>query len=316
MSPQWFWRSRGTSLGPMSTDELESLFRRNRIADTDQVRLAETEEWLPAAEVKGMFADSPGEASESASEAASQLLAQVDKARLKRTAAEAPPPAVLTDLVREGGRYLGGLFGSVGVWIAGSIGHVATLLGRKVILAGLVLVLIAILFKDVNFGETHNQEVFEQLSAAWAELHSLQKRGAPDTERQRLAEETLAWLQPTIATLEEAAERASAGGHYWWGPKEAETQVRQELLFAARSLRTMLKSGPDAGREHDFVNFMSSAHEFRTGTPAVTGVAPPIRPELEDGRVDPLVAGIVALDAVVVGGVLYWWWSRRWRMAG
>lgn len=326
MSPQWYWRSQGRQHGPLSTEELGRLVRQHRIADADELRLAENEEWMSAAQVKAMFAGSSESASAGTpSESAARLLSHAAHARLKRRVERASRSAALVDLFRKSGGGLAGIAGNLGDWLAagvGSLSKLGSLFGRKTTLAAAIVILLAILFKDVDFGNTRHRDVFEQLSTASDQMQSLQRRGASDAEWKEFEQQTLAWLDPTLEALQEAARSKPVNRIYWLRSSREAAETRRQLILAANRLKFILARprGLDQTLDEAFLLEMSAAHDYLSGKMALQQAA--AVPTNADGAAteaagtDPLLAGMLAVDAVVIGGVAWLWWRRRRRAFG
>lgn len=315
MSPQWYWRTQGDARGPFSTEELERLVRQNRIADTDQIRLGQTDEWMSAADIKATFAGSKEpSSSETPSESAARLLSHADHARLSRQVEGASRSTALAGLLRKGGRGLTGILGTFGDWLAAGLeqlSRVRILLGRKATLAVIVIILLAVIFKNIDLGGTQNQEVFDQLSITWDQIQSLKERGGSEAEWKEFQQQTLAWLNPMLQSIEETANRKSIVRQSRTSSGGNDALARRELLWAGRTLREMLEaSSPPRAVEQRFLSHMSDAHTFLTEEPS-------IRPSEGEGataqavKMDPLLAGMLLLDAVLIGGVAFWWWRGR-----
>jgi hypothetical protein len=60
MAEVWFWKHKGQTLGPLSTDTLEGLVKEHRIFDRDEVRFVKSNEWITGAQSKALFSGADG----------------------------------------------------------------------------------------------------------------------------------------------------------------------------------------------------------------------------------------------------------------
>ncbi len=86
MSELWYWKSKNRIHGPLVTEELEALVLQHRIADHDQIRLEGSDEWLPARDIRQLFANST-QTDENPATAAARLLETAAARRIQAPAA-------------------------------------------------------------------------------------------------------------------------------------------------------------------------------------------------------------------------------------
>lgn len=320
MSPQWYWKNQGNVHAPISTRELDRLFRQNRISDNDQFCLTGTNDWMSAAEVKALFAASNDSSSSgTTSESAARIVSNSPHIHIhaKQQIEAESWLGALTDM---GGAGLSVILGSCCNWlkVAGEpLSKLATLLGRKTALTMLAVFLLAFLFGDVEFGDSQTQDTAEQFATTWGQIQVLQQREASRAEWKEFEQETLAWLQPTVEALEETANRNPIDGFYWttWGTDSARAQ--REIYFAGVTLLQLLKRGQEGHPvlEKSFLQCMGEARTILTGEVS-TRRREVQRAATRGDQVDPLAAGILVVDAVAIAGAGFWWWRRRQREFG
>ena len=324
MTHQWFWKTQGDLYGPLSTEELEDLFRRDRIADADQIRLGETEDWIPASEVQAMFA-APAEApadssgSEMPSQAAARILSQANRLQLNRSDEAPSQGKVLANWLGTGSRGVFEVVAGIRDRLLEGLEWLARFLGRKAILAGMAILLLAFVFKDFQFANSRNLETHQQLLGAWEELQSLQKSKAPESEWQEFEQETMTWLGPLVADLKKSSAGTIFGWEIW---SSSSLYTQRELLFAGGNLQLMLQPprGGETRQQREFTSHLSTANDYLTGKLSYREVLArqqeimdrlPRRDKQQEDTDGPLLAGFVMLDTVVVAGALVFWWRRR-----
>lgn len=247
MSIQWYWKTRGQVRAPISTHELERLIRQSRISDADQFCLAESDDWMSAAEVKALFAESKDSSSSgTTSESAARLLSSSPHTHLKRPDEGESRTAALSDLLRKGGRGLTGIVGNIGDWLAtgvGSLSKLNALLGRKTTLAVLAVLFLTILFKDVELGDTQTQDAFEQFSTTWNQMQAMQQQGVSEAEWKQFQQQTQARLTPTLEALRKAEDRLPASRKYLLSSQNDVDFALHSVLQAGWILQRMLEGG-------------------------------------------------------------------------
>lgn len=321
MGERWYWRTGDRIQGPFTTAELDRLIHSRRATDTDRIRLEGTHDWLTIAEVRGVFDASVEQSSAgAAAQAAARALARADRAKMQRVVEPARRRSAVVGLARAGRQWLSGLFSSVADLLsdgAARLLKVTTLTGKRTVVGLLVIVLGVILFRQIDLGGSRNQRVYDKFARASEELQALQARESSAAQWEKFEQQTGEWLQPTLTTLEESARRDPIARTGWLDSSRDTALARQQLIFAARSLRAMLDKGEASEEElQRFAGIMDLAHGYLTGERAARA-KPPI-PSVsgsaasEAALSDPFMIGILALDALVIGiGIVYWWMRRR-----
>ena len=343
MDHQWFWRTDGETYGPLSTDELEDLVRRGRIRGSDQIRLEGSDKWLPADEVRGMFL-SPDEGSpvESAAQSAARVLAGASRQALEHEAERPSFSAKLASLIGKSARGPAGLLALFFDLLWSGLDRLKGLFGRKITLGVIALLLLAILFKNLEFGDTQSRDAHEQIAEAWEEMQAMKNRHASPQEWAEFERETLAWLEPTLESLGESAVQNETGIHptALWSNSHLTAALTQKSLIASGGIlkevladarRPKAEAAPARkivtdrnGKlvpplpqrqitlppESRFADQMNVAQAFLNGElrsrgQAATTAATPM---------DPLMAGMVVVDVGIVAGALAFWWRRRRRL--
>ncbi len=357
MADHWYWQTAGEQYGPLSTAELEDLIRRNRVQDADQIRVEGSADWLPAAQVRAMFAapdgsltpeslatGSPvpesGVSPETGAQSAARVLAGIERQRMQATADEVGWSEQLAALI---GKTLRSPFGFVTLafdLLCSSLGIFKGLFGRKLVLGVIGLVLLAIVLKNLEFGDRTAKEAHEQIAEAWDELQEMKNRKASPEDLAEFERETVAWLNPTLKSLGESAIQNETGirlSALWSNSHLNAAQAQRSLIAAGGVLKESLAEAarprpqsqsssrivtdrngrriPPLGRkqvtlppESRFVDLMSVAQGFLNGeiknrAPLATAAWPAI---------DPLLAGFVVVDlGIVTGGVTFWWRRKR-----
>ena len=211
MGEQWYWKHRGETLGPLDTGELERLVQHHRVFDRDEIRLAGSDEWLSAADVKAMFAQHEDEAT---SEAASRLLDQAAHRQLHLPVEGSSHRrlAFLTDTIGTSGTAIvrtvkeasDGILGHISDGFAWILSLLAPLMNRKLGVAVLIVGVTALILTKTDFGGFENRRTYDKLSAAYEQMQTLHATEELSPKQwQEFQDQTRAWLKPTIASLEE-----------------------------------------------------------------------------------------------------------------
>lgn len=338
MSHHWYWQNRGTTYGPLSTDELESLVRRHRVLDDDSLRVDGTDDWVSGLEIKALFAESlQGNVGETAAESAANALSH--RARLG-LAQDSEKPSAMAIL----GAYLGKIVRSVGnlgstlqLLVFRAVTPVTSRLNRPVVLslftASLLVVAAVKVLSGVEFRDTKAADAQVRLSETWDEFQAMKRRRAPQAEWEAFERETIAWLKPMLTTLGEAA-TANQASPIQWGQSGFDKGLgQQQLVSAGWILRDLIvdarkKSLQPESREHSptmsrtsrlmtfptdppevmFSKRMAMAEAYLNGT-ADTLRPAHVKPPEETGNW--WTTGILSAGGCVLIGGAGWWWKQR-----
>jgi hypothetical protein len=257
-----------------------------------------------------MFAD---RSESSPSEVASRLLKETALRQLHRqvegTAGSGGPGAWF----RRGMQGTGGLLANLGDGLAALAGPLVVVLNRKVVLIGIAVVILSFLASRLEFDYVENRRIHDQLSASYAQLEALQQREVTEVsadELEQIQTETLAWLEPTIESLEAKAVRKPASKRYWFGIGSGTARARWNLLGAAKDLQAMVEQiAVPTTRGEAFARKMDKASDDMSG--ASPSDSDPEGADQAAG-LDSTMITVLAIDAVLVaGGLLYWIRRRR-----
>jgi hypothetical protein len=313
MAEEWFWKHKGQMLGPLSTETLADLVQKRRVFDRDEVRFAESQQWITGAELKNLFAGTPDASS---ADAAAALLAHVRRPDGGNEEAVADLPQIHVPRVSGIFGYVGGLVSSAVGWlfvaVAGPLLAVFSRFGKPII-ALAVLATVGIMFAwNVDASGNQNKHAAADLLAAGDQLRELRNKSTSEEEWAKFTEETRAWLQPTMAELEARAKRFPLQGTQWFDFERLNARTRHDLIRAGNALNKELDQGPlQVGDPVAFTSFLQEAvsklegQEWR-GWQRDRG---PARPT---GDLNFLVIGFITLDALlVIGGAAYWLRRKR-----
>ena len=312
MAEEWFWKHKGQMLGPLSTETLADLVQKRRVFDRDEVRFAESQQWITGVELKQLFAGSPGASS---ADAAAALLAHVRKPESGDDAAVAELPQVHVPRVAGIFGYLGGLFtsavGGLFVAVAAPLLAVFSRFGKPIIVVG-VLAIAGIMFAaslDLSGGQ--NRRVAADLVAAGEQLRELRNKKTSDAEWSEFTTETRAWLQPTIAELQERAKRFPLQRSQWFDFERLNSRTRHDLIRAGNALDKELDQGPlQIGDPVAFSSMLNEALSKLEGL-EFRGWNRERGPAQGSADLDMLTIGFIALDALLVIGGVAWWLNRK-----
>lgn len=346
MDQQWFWQTAGEQYGPLSIEEIEDLVRRGRVSDDDQIRLDGSADWLPAVQVKAMFkapvAPEAGdsEAPETGAQSAARVLAGLERRQLEREADEVSWGSRLAGLAGKGSRGPAAVVAVFRDWIAAGLAGLLGLFARKTTLAVIAVLLLAVLFRNVELGDSQAREAHAELAAAFEQMQAMKKRGASQAEWQEFERETLEWLKPMLQDLGESAVRNergydlrlisqfnTVGAHRnlvgaGWALAEAISDARESKQRAkapaaerpdgrGQPIPALPPGQIDDPPEAVFSKRMDIAQGFMDGQiKEITTSAPT---KAGTGSIDPMIAGMIVIDVGVVGGALAFWWKRRRR---
>jgi hypothetical protein len=329
----WYWQTQGKQHGPLSTEELEKLILRHRVTETDEFRVAGTSDWLPAADIKAMFAEAtPPSSAANASEMASQVLSQRDRMQLEAhqedTSRAALTAHLLAQAVRAGVRAVSALIATFRDAVSFALEKVLWLLLRKAtIVAVIFAVLVALILNGLCFDESRDEEIHTDLATAWDELKALQDEGASEAELKQFAAETREWLDPTLAELQRSATDEFRVNPSQFGVSAhldaAEAQAA--LLQAGRAFKELVEgSAMDKQRVGMvFAHGMKRSREYLSGelhhgdgrstrSRMQARDAKRLAPgsEKTTSRV-PLIIGMALVNMGVLATLFFWWRRRR-----
>ena len=334
MSHLWYWQTQGRQYGPLTTGELEKLILRHRVTETDQFRIAGTTDWLPAADIKAMFAAAiePSPAATPAA-MASRILCQRDLVQLEGHGEQASSVALTAHLLGQGIRAVSALIANFRDAVMFALEKMLWLLLRKTTLAVICAVLLVFLFKNMRFGDTGDQDIYTDLATAWDELKALQEGGASEAELKQFAEETKEWLDPTLAELERSATGEFSVNKFQFGarPHFDAAEVQSALLQAGRAFRELVEAasmdnhrvGLVFNHKLVFENGMNRSREYLSGElhhgdgrstrsrmQARKAKRSAPRSENAPNRA-PLIIGMALVNTGVLAWLFIWWRRRR-----
>lgn len=297
MEPRWFWRSAESLYGPLSTDEVAQLIRRKRISDTDELRIDDEGEWMAASSIKALLdVSEEARSAHTASDSAAHVLKHAASSRLSYSGAGSAKAPLTGRLVACAGYRLAAFIAYLPCSVrAGAlfINRLRWLLNRKLTLAVLAVFLLAVVFKDRERSDWAHQETLVKLSTVWEHSQSLRERSASAAEWRKFAEQTFAWLKPTLETLEQETHE---------DPVSA--QFHRNLLSFGRGVEWILED--PSSRDDAVLAGLDQMHGYLTADPALVG-----SPHAVD-RTDYLTAGLLTFDVLALCGVACVW-MRRWR---
>ena len=311
MAEEWFWKHKGDLLGPLTTEALAELVEADRVHDRDQVRVAETEDWLSGADVKRLFASGDGEKSSAAR--AAELLSQQRKPGSGRAVSVRP---------RTSGTWLPDLSSIFTVpWrlVEGAAKRVRIPFPKRglrwLVLFVAVGISMAILYREIDLGG--RSALRYRYDDLWADLDAL--------NYSRATAESGAHQAPLMDELEvklellKASLRDELARHpkfplraVPWRASHRHTadvhDARAGLLAAASLLQKMLQA--DDTRYVELVNEFEV--EMSDVDVAISGNRWADLP-MSDGQssVDRVTATVLVLDGLLIGGALLIWFRRK-----
>lgn len=312
MAEEWFWKHKGQMLGPLDTETLADLVQKRRVFDRDEVRFAESQQWITGVELKQLFAASPGASS---ADAAAALLAHVRKPDGGNDAAVADLPQIHVPRFAGIVGYLAGLASAAVGWlfvaIAAPLLAVFSRFGKPII-ALAVFATAGIMFAmSLDASGNQNKQAAADLLAAGERLQDLRNKQTSEAEWAEFTAETRAWLQPTIADLQARAKRFPLQGSHWFDFERLNARTRHDLIRAGNALNKELDQGPlQIGDPVAFNSLLNEAVskleglEFR-GWNRQRG---PARPGVD---LDALTIGFIAFDVLLLIGGAAWWLNRK-----
>lgn len=332
MESQWYWERVGETHGPVTTDELESLIRLHKIRETDRIRLDGSEEWLSTIDVRTMFESSGAGGSNSPAASATRALAE--RRRMHLSVDEVPVDYDVSSYLSLPWRVLKGIGWGCGYVLseildripiprlkrgrdnapresalttcrnaldnASEWGWIQTLIRHKVALFSiLALILTSIVVKEVVFADFDNQRAFAQLSAIGNQIERLQGVMPPEVREKQLA--TVTALR---ADLESKARNAPWDrNRYWTASGFRRATVRYKLIKACEILESLFSSNADP--EHLKRVFAGQLES----TDQLMGQNKAAQSNLIQS-IDPMIAGVVIVDGLALGGFVVWWRRR------
>jgi len=343
MDHQWYWRTEGEEYGPLSTGELEDLVRRNRLKEADRIRLDGSADWLPAERVKVMFGAAGGaDGPETGAQSAARVLAGLDRRQLEREADEVSWGTRFAGLVGKGASGPAAVLALCRDWVAAGLAQLLKLFGRKATLGVVAVLLLAVVYRGVDFVDTRTDDARENLASAWEDFQTLKKQGASPAEWKEFERQMTEWLDPAMEELGDSAVRNESASRLWGSSHFDKALGQRNLVSAGWILRDLVakeqepqpdtqakanvvkdingKPVPPLGvtlardsQETLFSKRINMAEAYLTGkfrtSRAGAGTNAAKTP------VDPLIAGIIVADVgLALGAIAYWWRRRRRRV--
>jgi hypothetical protein len=320
MAEEWFWKHKGQMLGPLDTETLADLVRKRRVFDRDEVRFAESAQWITGAELKQLFTETPHVSSV---DAAAALLAHVRRpdGGDESPVAELQLPQMQAPAVTGIFAWLAGLVnsavGSLFVAVAAPLLAVFSRFGKPIVVAAVFAAAGVIFVRSLDISGGQNSDVAASLLTAGERLTELRNRSTSEAEWDTFTADTRTWLKPTIADLQTHAQRFPLQGRKWFDFERLNARTRHDLIRACNALDKELDEGPlNTGGPVAFNSLLGEAlsklegNEFR-GWNRARG---PARPAGDD--FDSLTVGFIAFDALVlIGGAAFWLRRKRARAA-
>jgi len=335
MSHHWYWQTRGTIYGPLSTDELEDLVQRHRVLDDDSIRIDETDDWIPAVEIKALFTESlEGEADETAAQSAANALSHRARMRLSQDADEAQTGAAISSFFTKALGGIGGLSSALQALAARALTALTNRLTRVMVLsivsAALLALLIFKLLSGVELRDTRAADAQLRLFETWEEFQAMKERRASLSEWEAFERDTIIWLKPMLTTLGETATANQASSIPWGRSGFDKGLGQQQLVSAGWILRDLIvearrnsarpegdasESRPRASRlmtfptdppEVLFTKRMTMAQAYLEGTAETLRPAHVQPPVSSDAR---WLAGLLGVGGCVLVCGAGWWWK-------
>lgn len=322
MSDHWFWKkATGETIGPITTKHLHEQIKDGLVEDEDHFRIEDTEDWLPATQIKSLFL-SPN-SSMSASQIAANLLAAKKHWAIRQRTSNLQRQGLLQRIIGGATDRLRELTAPLLDRTSAAIGWVVEFLpmpGKWTAVGLLVVVTAAIVFRDFEFDEATNEQAHAQLSAAWAEMESLWRNSASESEWQQFNHDTRKWLSPQLSHLQERARAKPANGSFWSSSGMASAQARRDLLCATECLARILDA-PQNRRDSEDAFYLGkhlqNAHGAMTGDLVASLGRKPVNAgafaveEKATNEPDSLFLAIVMVDAVALSIFVAWLVRRR-----
>lgn len=324
MAAEWYWKHRGELRGPISTEDLDDLIRHHRIDNRDELRPVESEDWLSGETVKAMFARArAGDTEKSTVDAAARLLQQrrlpgAGEGKGKNLFQSIP----LADGLKSAGAMLSGLFDQIITGLSSALYSLRCFRNRWVALIVAAILLLSIHLGQRDFSGAENRRIYELYSQLLSEVRRLQSIKASDAEWMHFQETQKDAFNASRESLKRIDRKFP--GRYRPGCYDFEQengQARFELIQAGYRFQELLQMGKDAkpdavtGAEKSLTNIQDVfSGKFLTQL-KIARSKPSVRksPAASNTGIDPLIAGIIAVDGVLLlgGGFFLWRWLAK-----
>lgn len=321
MADEWYWKHRGETRGPISTEDLDDLIRHHRIDNRDELRPVDSPEWISGEAVKAMFTNV--KTSENATvDAAARLLQQ---RRIPGTNAGLEGSSTgIGDTLVSAAKGLAGLLSGLLDWVITGITTPLFYLRRLyhpwLVLGVAALILISIPLGRLDLTGAENRRIYDRHSHILAQARQLHSEEAPEAEWERLRKEYLNEVKTSQLELNKAALKyANQSRLRQWDFQATNYLARRNLIQLSYTIERLL-SIPKEKR----TGYLGYADRlFASTTDAITGKtlqqlklqaasgSNSKKPAASNAGIDPMIAGILVVDALLLvgGGVFVW---RRW----
>jgi len=301
MSDLWYWRSNDRIRGPLVTEELEALVLKQRLADSDAVRLDGADEWLPAAEIRKLFLHS---ASDSPAETAARLLETAASRRLQSTSSAAKP-ARLSGVIEWMSDVFSGLAGGIvqfAVWLFEALTGWLGRRGRMLVtVIAAVAILTTLTIRFVSWSPSDTTRL-HRLEAVWREVQAIHRDGKP------VPDELAAAMASMQVDLERLLRDQPVSGSSSASRKSA--LARREMLFAAREMQKLTRES-EASARHRVEHALEGAKDFLTGSTETFETPNDGRPVVVRRSTE--IIAIIVIDSILIGLFAAWWAIGRGR---
>ncbi|QDT53999.1 hypothetical protein Pan44_20260 [Caulifigura coniformis] len=301
MSELWYWRSNERVRGPLVTEELEALVLKQRLADSDAVRLEGAEEWLPASEIRKLFLNSAGD---SPAATAARLLETAASRRLQ-SSLSAGKASRFRGVFERLSEMASGLASGLVQLVVQTFETLTGWLGRRgrmlVTIVAAVAVVTTLAIRFVSWSPSDATRL-HRLDAMWRQVEAIHNDQKP------MPEELAAEMEAMQVDLERMLRERPVSGSSTAARKSA--LARREMLFATREMRTLTEES-DASARRRVDHALEAAKDFLTGSTATFETPNDGRPAVSSRSTE--MIAIIVIDTILVGLFLGWWAIGRGR---
>jgi hypothetical protein len=327
MSNQWYWQHHQDSLGPLTTEELgpltteelEELIRQGRIANTDQIRAENDEEWQTAEIVKAIFASDPAASPQTPAQVASQLLAQGRNFQGQRTATRSACSTF--GVIRFFSEWTSGLPEWAGQGTVIICSYWPRLAGRWVTLAVFLATLGSLFIRGIDFDSGENRRIYQEFALTIQLIKTQRDSKAGNAEWRPLRETLIPKLASAKNKMEESYARYGHGRQRTLDFEIENFTARAALIQTSHHLVQILNAGktfkPEtlalAELEMQKVEQVFSG-AFISDHHAKWSMQPSQNAQSQRHwllAVDSLTLVFIAVDTLLVVGAIGYFWRRQ-----
>lgn len=323
MADEWYWKHHGETRGPISTEDLDDLIRHHRIDNRDELRPVDSPEWISGEAVKAMFTQANAKDTGNATVDAAARLLQQKRIPDTNTGPAGSPTGIGDNLVSAAkglAGLLSGLLDLVLTGISTALFSLRRLYHPWLVLGVAALILISIPLGRLDLTGAENRRIYNRYSQILTEALQLQSEEAGEAEWERLRKEYLDEVRTSQTELKKVALKHALRSRLWqWDFQATNFLARRDLIQLSYTIERLLSVPKEKRPEY----FGYAEKLFTSTTDAITGKtlqqlklqaasgSNSKKPAASNAGIDPMIAGILVVDALLLvgGGVFVW---RRW----